>query len=159
MGDEKERETTGDVIAEIRDLLKALVPGVEIPGVPGVLAEVVARPKATDWKYNSATTTTTEMTDVVVVKPKTGYKLNPTCVVVRAAKASTIDVCLTPISAADNEIIAPGAAPDNGVFIHWFPYGIYIIGESGGATKFWVRAQGVLEIGLVEAVLFWEESK
>lgn len=155
MAEEKERETTGEVIAEIRDLLKALIPG----EIPEALAEVVARPKATDWKYNSVTTTLTEMTDIVVVKPKTGYKLNPTCVIVRVAKESTIDVCLTPISAADSEIVAPGAAPDNGVFIHWFPYGIYIIGESGGGKLFWVRAKGVTETGLVEAVLLWEEVK
>jgi len=155
MAEEKERKTTGEVIVEIRDLLKQLVPG----EIPEALAEVVARPKATDWKYGSATTTLTDMTDIVVVKPKTGYKLNPTCAIVRVAKESTIDVCLTPVSAADSEIVAPGAAPDNGVFIHWFPYGIHIIGEPEGTKKFWVRAKGLTETGLVEAVLLWEEVK
>ena len=155
MAEEKKRETTGEVIVEIRDLLKALVPGV----TPEALAEVVARPKATDWKYGVATTTLTEMTDVIVVKPRTGYKLNPTCVIVRVAKESTIGVCLTPVSAADNEIVAPGAAPDNGVFIHWFPYGIHIIGESDGGKKFWVRAKGLTETGLAESVVLWEEEQ
>jgi len=155
MSEEKIRETTGQVIVEIRDLLKALVPDV----TPEALAEVVARPKATDWKYGTVTTTLTEMTDVVIVKPRTGYKLNPTCVIVRVAKESTIDVCLTPVSAAESEIVAPGSAPDNGVFIHWFPYGINIIGESGGTKKFWVRAKGLTETGLAEAVVLWEEEK
>lgn len=142
-------ETLGSVAIEIRDILEALQ----------LLTNVVARPKATDWDYGNATTTLIGMSDVVVVTPKTGFTLNPTCVIVRCAKASNIDVCLTPYSPRKSEIVAPGNAPDNGLFIHWFPFGINTVGTSEGDNKFWIRAQGIAEAGLVEGVAFYEETR
>jgi len=149
-----EEETLGTVAAEIRDLLKLMVappPDVEP-------TSVIPRPKATGREYDSKTLSITEMTDIVKVSAKTGTKLAPTSVVVRVKKASNIDVCLTPLNPEKSEIIAPGTAPDDGVFMCWFPYGIYTIGTSEGKRKFWVRAQGITEGGKGEAVIMYEET-
>lgn len=148
MAEEITKETLGEVVAEIRDLLEAL----------SAIRDVIAKPKATDWEYGILTATDlTEMKDIVVAKPGTGNKLNPTCAIARVEKASLIDVCLTPLTAQKSEIIAPGSAPDNGLFIHWFPWGIYTVGTSEGENKFWVRAQGITETGKAEAVILYEE--
>ena len=149
-----EEQTLGTVAAEIRDLLKVMV-------TPPPAAEpmpVIPRPKATGWGYDSATLSSTEMTDIIKVAAKTGAKLAPTCVIVRVKKASNIDVCLTPLNPEKSEIIAPGTAPDDGVFMCWFPYGIYTIGTSEGKRKFWVRAQGISTGGKGEAVIMYEET-
>jgi len=149
-----EEQTLGTTAAEIRDLLKMMA-------APPPVAEpmpVIPRPKATGWRYDAATLTTTEMSNITKVAAKTGAKLSPTCVIVRVKKASNIDVCLTPLNPEKSEIIAPGTAPDDGVFMCWFPYGVYTIGTSEGDRKFWVRAQGITEGGKAEAVIMWEEA-
>ena len=149
-----EEQTLGSVAAEIRDLLKVMV-------TPPPAAEpmpVIPRPKATGWPYDSATLSTTGMTDIIGVAAKTGAKLAPTCVLVRVKKASNIDVCLTPLNPEKSEIIAPGTAPDDGIFMWWSPYGVYTIGTSEGKRKFWVRAQGITEGGKGEAVIMYEEA-
>lgn len=152
MSEEVRDETLGCVVAEIRGLLEAML--------PEMIAEVIARPKATDWEHGILEATDlAEMKDVVVAKPATGNRLNPTCVIVRVEKASNIDVCLTPLKAEKNEIIAPGNAPDNGLFIHWFGYGIYTIGTGEGDNQFWVRAQGITETGKAEGVIMYEEVR
>lgn len=149
-----EEETLGTVAAEIRDLLKVMVtPPPVVEPMP-----VVPRPKATGWGYDSATLSTTEMTDITKVAAKTGAKLAPTCVIVRVKKASNIDVCLTPLNPEKSDIIAPGTAPDDGVFMCWFPFGVYTIGTSEGKRKFWVRAQGITDVGKAEAVIMYEET-
>ena len=154
-----EEQTLGTVVVEIRDLLKSMVaPPLEaVLMAEAVPMSVVPRPKATGWLYREATLVTGEMTDIVHVAAKTGAKLAPTCVIVRVAKASNIDVCLTPLNPEKSEIIAPGTAPDNGVFMCWFPYGIYTIGTSEGKRKFWVRAQGITVSGKGEAAIMYEE--
>jgi hypothetical protein len=151
MGDDK--ETVGSVLVEIRELLKLLV----IPPPEAEPAAVIPRPKATDWEYGTKDLTITEMSDIVSYKPRTGWRLNPVCIIVRTIKASKIDVCLSPLDPAKSEIIAPGATVDDGIFIHWFPYGIYTIGTSAGDRRFWVRGQGITEAGKAEAVIIFEE--
>lgn len=148
-------ETVGSVLVEIRDLLKLLVaPPPEVGP-----ATVIPSPRATDWKYGVATLTNTEMTDIVFYKPRTGWKLTPVNAIVRTVKASKIDVCLTPPVSGKSEIIAVGTTTDDGIFIHWFPYGIYTIGTSAGDRRYWVRAQGIAEGGKAEAVILFEEKE
>lgn len=151
--DSPEEETLGKILIEIRDLLKLAV----IPPVEAEPAAVIPRPKATDYEYGVVNLTITEMSSIVSYSPRTGWRLNPVCVIVRTVKASKIDVCLTPINQKKNEIIAPGATVDDGIFIHWFPYGIYTIGTAQGDRKFWVRGQGLTEAGKAEAVILFEE--
>jgi hypothetical protein len=151
--EEKKEETAGSVLAEIRDLLKLWL----IPPPEAEPAAVIPRPKVTGWEYGVATLTITEMKDIAFYKPRTGWRLNPVCVIVRTVKASKIDVCLNPLDPAKSEIIAPGATVDDGIFIHWFPYGIYTIGTSAGDRRFWVRGQGLTEAGKAEAVILFEE--
>ena len=153
-----EEETLGSLVLEIRDLLRSIA-AAEPEVVPTILqVEAIPRPKATDWKYGQTTTVLSAMSDIVSVKAKTAFILSPACVIVRVAKESIIDICMSPKSDAYSEIIAPGAAPDNGIFIHWFPYGVSTIGGDAD-IDFWVRAQGVTETGLAEAELLWEEVK
>jgi len=149
----EEGETLGSVLVEVRDLLKLIA----FPEIAVEPMSVVPRPKATGRRYGEATLSISETKGVVSVAAKTGYKLSPVCVIVRTLKASRIDVCLTPLDAFTNEIIAPGATADEGIFIHWFPYGIYTIGTSEGDRKFWIRAQGITEEGKAEAVIMYEE--
>ena len=146
-------ETLGTVAVEIRDLLKQLVappPAIEV-------MSVVPRPKATGYEHGSVTLSTAEMKDIVRYKAKEGAKLSPTLAIVRVRKAAIIDVCLTPVSPAKSEIIAVGTAPDDGIFVHWFPYGIYTIGSDEVDRMYWVRAQGITETGTAEAVIMFEE--
>ena len=97
------------------------------------------------------------MKTIVFRTAKTGAKLRPVLAIVRTAKASNVDLCLSPTDTAESEIIAPGTTTDNGIFVHWFPYGVYTIGTSGAGRKFYARAQGITEVGKAEAVIMWEE--
>jgi len=149
----RDEETLGTVALEIRDLLEQMIaPPPEIEVMP-----VIPRPKATDYEYGSVTLSTAEMKDIVKYKAKEGAKLTPTLAIVRVKKAAIIDVCLTPVSPAKSEIVAVGTAPDDGVFVHWFPYGIYTIGSDEVERKYWVRAQAITESGKAEAVIMFEE--
>lgn len=151
-GEGKEGETLGSLAAEIRDLLKLMV----LPEIPVEPISVIPRPKATGWDYGSITTSTTDMKDIIFHAAKTGARLRPVLGIVRTEKASNVDICLSPMDPTKSEIVAPGTTTDNGIFIHWFPYGIYTVGTSEGDRKFWARAQGITEIGKAEAVIMWE---
>lgn len=151
-GEVKEGETLGSIAAEIRDLLKLMV----LPEIPVEPMSVIPRPKATGWDYGTLTTLTTDMKDIISYAAKTGARLRPVLGIIRTAKASNVDICLTPMDPTKSEIVAPGTTTDNGFFIHWFPYGIYTVGTSEGDRKFWARAQGITEAGKAEAVIMWE---
>lgn len=147
--------TVGEVLAEIRDLLIQIA----TPPPAAEPLSVVPRPKVTGWKIDELTLTTTEMKTIVFASAATGAKLSPVCVVVRTKKASNIDVCLTPMNPQDNPIIVPGTTMDDGYFVHWFPYGVYTIGTSGGKRKFYVQGQGIAEAGSAIAVIMYEETR